>query len=358
PGARRPAPLTARPLGWPAGPPSDGPRLYGGALQPSGVAIPGLPFTTLGHNRFCSVAMTTGGPDAADAYEEEVNPANPRQYRYDGQWRDMTVRTEVIRVKDGDKSREERFEIESTHHGPIVARREGKAYTMKIPYADEFRLAEQTYAMATARNLADMKKALGMLQLMEQNVMVATVDGDLFYVRNGRVPVRPNGYDWKRPVPGNRSTSEWLGIHPFDDLMQLTNPWQGYLQNCNVSPEHMTKFCPLVPQRYADRPYLYNPDNPLHQRAASVLEQLHCNTRMTVDDAAAIAVSPQVYNADLGEAGLVAAWEKADEKTKEDVQCAQLYARIVRWNRRADAPSTGAVAFLFWKDRIWKAPGG
>ncbi|TMQ33335.1 MAG: penicillin acylase family protein, partial [Planctomycetota bacterium] len=68
-------------------------RLYGGALQTAGMTIPGLPLSVLGHNRYCSVAMTTGGPDAADVYEEELNPENPRQYRYDGQWRDMTVRT-------------------------------------------------------------------------------------------------------------------------------------------------------------------------------------------------------------------------------------------------------------------------
>ena len=66
-----------------------------------------------------------------------------------------------------------------------------------------------------------MKKALSMFQLMEQNVMVATVDGDIYYVRNGRVPIRPKGYDWRRPVPGNTSDSEWLGIHPLADLVRF-----------------------------------------------------------------------------------------------------------------------------------------
>src|SRR5262249_49089844 len=153
----------------------------------------------------------------------------------------------------------------------------------------------------------EMKKALALFQLMEQNVMVATVDGDIFYLRNGRVPIRPKGFDWKRPVPGSTPASEWLGIHPLGDLGQANHPRQGYLQNCNVSPEFMTKFCPLVPPRYAERPYLYNPDNPLHQRAAMVLELLHVNTRVTVADAIAMALSPQVYNAELWQARLVAA---------------------------------------------------
>jgi penicillin amidase len=341
-------------------------RLYGGELQMSGMAIPGLPLSALGHNRYCSVAMTTGGPDAADVYEEELNPSYPRQYKYDGKWRDVTVRKEGIRVKEGDKVTEKTFEIEYTHHGPIVAHKDGKGYAMKLPYFDQYRLPEQSYAMATARNLAEMKKALSLFQLMEQNVMITTVDGDLFYLRNGRVPIRPKGYDWKRPVPGNTSATEWLGLHPIEDLVQSLNPWQGYAQNCNVSPEHVIKFCPMVPARYAERPYLYNADNPLHQRAATVLEMLHANTRVTLRDAFDIALNTRVYGADQWQAKLVAAWQKADGKIKADEQTAHLFDLIVRWNRRADADSTGAIAYLYWKqglgekvqqsDRAGKAP--
>jgi acyl-homoserine lactone acylase PvdQ len=327
-------------------------RLYGGELQTAGMAIPGLPLSALGHNRYCSVAMTTGGPDAADVYEEELNPANPRQYKYDGKWRDMEVRKEIIRVKEGDKITEKTFEIEYTHHGPIVAHKDGKAYAMKLPYFDQYRLPEQSYLMATARNLAEMKQALSLFQLMEQNVMVATVDGDIYYVRNGRVPIRPKGYDWKRPVPGNTSATEWLGFHTIDDLVQVHNPWQGYAQNCNVSPEHVIKFSPMTPRRYADRPYLYNADNPLHQRAATVLERLHDNARMTVKDAIDLALNPEIYNADKWQARLVAAWEKADSKLKGNERTAKAYDLIVRWNRRADADSTGAIAYLFWKQQL------
>ena len=327
-------------------------RLYGGELNQSGASIPGLPMASLGHNPFCSIAMTTGGPDSADVYEEEVNPANPRQYRYDDAWRDMTVRTEVIRVKEGEKVVEQTFQIEYTHHGPVVARKDGKAYAMKLPYFDQYRLPEQQYAMATARNLAEVKKALGLLQLMEQNVMVATVDGDIFYVRHGRVPIRPPGYDWTRPVPGNTSKTEWLGIHPLEDLLQMHNPWQGYMQNCNVSPEYMIPFCPLTPARVAERPYLYNTDFPLHQRAAMNRQELHANSRVTVRDAFNMALSTQVYHADLWQARLAAAWEKANTGANPDAAHAKVCELILRWNRRADADSVGAVAYRFWKDQL------
>src|SRR5262249_36432162 len=122
-------------------------RLYGGKIEFSGMCIPGLPLAPLGHSRYCSGALTTGRPDSADVYEEEVNPNNKRQYKYDGKWRDMTVRTETIAVKQDGKVVKKSVEIESTHHGPVVARKDGKAYAMKLSYADEFRLIEQGYQM-------------------------------------------------------------------------------------------------------------------------------------------------------------------------------------------------------------------
>jgi acyl-homoserine-lactone acylase len=328
-------------------------RLYGGDLAVSGMAIPGLPLPNLGHGRFCSVAMTTGGPDAADVYMETINPNNPNQYRYDGNWRDVTIRKEIVKVKEGDRIVEKKFDIAYSHHGPIVARKDGKAYAMKVPYFDQFRLAEQGYAMATAKNLNDMKKALSLFQLMEQNIMVATVQGDIFYVRNGRVPIRPKGpYDWRRPVPGHTSASEWQGIHALGDLVQSHNPWQGYMQNCNVSPEHMMFASPMTPERYQDRPYLYNADNPLHQRAAMTRVQLHANTRLTIAEAMEIALSTQVYNAELWQKRLLAAWEKLGSKLPQASPADQMFDLILRWNRRCDAGSVGAIAYRYWFDEL------
>ena len=333
-------------------------RLYGGEIEFSGAAILGNPLPALGHSRYCSVAMTTGGPDTSDVYEEEINPDNPRQYRYDDKWVDMTVREEVIRVKDGDGMQEKKVELEYTRHGPVVARKDGKAYVFAIPYFDEVKLADQTYRMATARNLNEMKQALGMLQLMMQNIMVGTVDGDIFYVRNGRVPIRPEGQDYKRAMAGNTSQGEWQGIHPFEDLVQIANPPQGYMQNCNVSPQFLMKDCPLRPD--PERPYLFNGfkgfddlehayDNPLHQRAAMCVELLHDEDDMTVEEAIEIAMSPAVFGADLWQARLKKAWSNASGEVRTDKELTKLYELIINWNRRCEADATGAIAYQYWK---------
>ncbi|MFV2069840.1 MAG: penicillin acylase family protein, partial [Pirellulales bacterium] len=332
-------------------------RLYGGELSVSGMAILGLPLPSLGHNRYCSIAMTTGGPDAADCYEIEINPDRPRQYRYDGAWREMTVRKETIRVLDGDTVREKPIELLYTHHGPIVAHKEGKAYALKLPYFDQVLLADQAYRTLTAHNLDEMKQALSMFQLMEQNVMVATVDGDIYYLRNGRVPIRAPGYDYKRPVPGNTSKTEWQGFHALADLVQLENPPQGYMQNCNVSPQFITRDCPLTPDRWSDHPYLFNGflgmdrryDNPLHQRAAMCLELLDATNKMTVDQAIEIAFNTQVYGAQSWQKMLREAWSRADRTVKDNRQLAAMVRTITGWDRHCDADSVGAIAYYYWK---------
>src|SRR5215471_2393153 len=331
-------------------------RVYAGEFNVSGVSILGVPIPSLGHSRYCSVAMTTGGPDTSDVYEEEINPDNPRQYRYDGQWRDMQVCKDKIGVKDGDKVVWKDVEFEYTQHGPVVVRQNGKAYTMAIPYMNEVGLTDQIYEMMSAHNLDEMKKALGHLQLMAQNIMVGTVQGDIYYVRNGRVPVRARGVNPSRPVPGNTSANEWQGLHPFSDLVQITNPPSGYMHNCNVTPFGMMKDSPLTPEKYAERPYLYNASReaPRHQRAYMMTDLLDAADKVTLDQAMDIAFSPQVWHAELWQARLKAAWGKAPESARS-ADATAVYDLIQKWNRRSDADSEGALAFYAFKKGLGKS---
>lgn len=313
-------------------------RIYGGELNFSGAAIAGLPFPVLGHNRYLSIAMTTGGPDTSDAYEEQVKDG---KYLYRGQWKPLDVQVEHIAVKDG-KTQEVR--IEYTHHGPIVAHRNGKAYSLALPYFDQFRLLESDWKLDTARNLEEAKRALAGLQFMPQNIMIGTVDGDIYYVRNGRVPIRPGGCDPSRPMPGT-GECEWQGLHGFEELVQITNPRQGYMQNCNVSPFAMMKNSPLVPEEWAAHPYIYNDvRRPPSQRAAMMVDLLDAARDVTPEQMMSIAFSPQVWHAEL--------WQERIRMAAPEDPLARLLAG---WNRRSDADSRAALAFYLFKTALGPA---
>jgi acyl-homoserine lactone acylase PvdQ len=311
-------------------------RIYGGDLAFSGASILGLPFPVLGHSRYASIAMTTGGPDTSDVYEEDVRDG---KYKFRDEWRPLETRHEKIGVKVGDKIDWKDVTIDSTLHGPIVAHKDGKSYAVAIPYADEVRLMDESWGMVTAHNLTEMKKALGMLQFMAQNIMVGTVDGDIYYVRNGRVPVRPNGCDPSKPMPGATGACEWQGLHGFEDLVQITNPPQGYMQNCNASPFAMMKNSPLVPEEYAAHPYLYNDGRtPPHQRAAMMVDLLDAAHDVTAEQAIGIAFSPQVWHAEL--------WQERIRKAAPEGEFGKMLAA---WSRRSDADSRAALAFYLFK---------
>ncbi|MFO0890306.1 MAG: penicillin acylase family protein [Isosphaeraceae bacterium] len=329
-------------------------RIYTPEYNAAGVCLLGTPLPSLGHSRSCSVAMTTGGPDTSDIYEEELNPANSDQYRQDGRWRDLTVRHEEIRVKGEPQPRS--VKLAFSHHGPIVARKDGKAYAMAIPYENEVGLMDQCHAMFMARDLAEMKQALSMRQLMAQNVMVATVQGDIFYLRNGRVPIRPRGVDPGRPIPGNTSANEWRGIHPISDLLQIENPPGGWMQNCNCSPAAMMNRDQPSRERFSERLYLFNesPSPDSHQRAEMVTDLLEAATNVTVEQAIGIAFSTQVWRAERWQKRIDQAWDRAGDRAKQG-DAARIYELIRTWNRRNDADSAGALAFFAFKQVLEKS---
>jgi acyl-homoserine-lactone acylase len=204
--------------------------------------------------------------------------------------------------------------------------------------------------MMKARNLAEMKQALSHLQLMAQNIMVGTVQGDIYYLRNGRVPVRPKGVDPGRPIAGNSSRTEWQGIHPLSDLVQIENPPCGWMQNCNCSPAAMMNRDQPSLDRYSAHPYVYNapPSPDASQRAEMMTDLLDAASSVTVEQAIEIAFSTQVWHAEHWQARLKEAWEHAAGADKaSDAQ--QVYALIQDWDRRSDPDSKGALAFYAFK---------
>lgn len=313
-------------------------RLYGGDFNVSGAAIAGLPFPSLGHSKYCSIAMTTGGPDTSDIFEEEVTADG--KYKFKGELKPLTVRKDKIGVKTDKGVDWREITIESTHHGPIVAHKNGKA-SAATPYANETGLMAQSYSMMMARNLAEMKTALAGLQLMQQNIMIGTVDGDIYYVRNGRVPVRPKGCDGSKPMPGATGECEWQGLHKLEDLVQVLNPPQGYMENNNISPEFMMKDSPMKPDKYAAD--LFNPPNPPnHQRGQMSMEELDAAKRVTPEQAIRIAFSSSVYHAELWQERVARAMKPGNEFTD----------LIAKWDRRAEASSRAALAFYLFKTAL------
>ena len=69
-------------------------------LHVAGANRPITPGVSLGHNDWIGFAHTSFPVDQEDLYVYELNPANPDQYKYRGQWESFRVVREEIEVKN------------------------------------------------------------------------------------------------------------------------------------------------------------------------------------------------------------------------------------------------------------------
>lgn len=324
-------------------------RLHAGGHDLCGFGAVGSPLLGLGHNAFLGVACTTGGPDTTDVYVERTDPKNPLRYRYDGGWRKMTTERVTIAVKGAAPVVRA---LERSHHGPILLREGDKAYAVACPYLDEIALVIENYRVMTARSLAEFDAALALNQLMEQNVMCADVDGNIRYVRTGRVPIRPPGFDFSRPVRGDTSKSEWLGLHPMSDLIQVLNPPAGYLQNCNCGPDTLAKGLTLDLAAYPA--YIANArPGEINSRGRRAVEVLESRPKLTVEDALALALDAHADRCERWQAALREAARKvALAKPRAGATPPALTKAIetlCAWNGQMDQNSVGATLYRGWR---------
>jgi acyl-homoserine-lactone acylase len=351
--------------------PWDGPyrfwelRIHAGGLCGSGFTLPGMPYIGLGHNENVAWAMTTGGPDTADVYELKLDGETPTRYYYDGQWKELKKREYRLPV-NGAGQQTVRFY--DSHHGPLAAIRNGKGYAVKSSYADAVDVNNAWYEFNMAVDFRGVQQGLALLQLFPHNVMVADTSGNIYYQRTGRVPRRPEGYDWSRPVDGTTSKTEWLGLHPPSDLLQVTNPSQGYMQNCNVPPDAMMEGSPFslertVPYIYADLTQSSVYGHPgrggwTNSRGARAVELLKADSRVTVERAIAIANDIRPFSAPRWVEVLVKADEKFGSAHSSNPDYVAGIRELRSWNHELAAGSRAALKYAYWRVQLNEDIGG
>lgn len=335
-------------------------RIHGGSLSVSGFVPVGTPFVGLGHNEYVGWACTTGGPETSDVFVETVNPDNPMQYKVDGGWRDFDTMSVKLQVRQGDELVPVSKQLLVSRHGPVIAVKDGKAYALATPYIDQAGQLEMIGRLNHAKSTEEVKQICASNQWMAQNFMYAGTDGHIRYIRVGRVPIRPEGVDPLKPIPGDTTANDWLGIHPQDDLVQIEDPADGFMQNCNITPTIMSKTQPVDPAKY--RPYIFNAttSRPWAARGTRAVNLLAADDNVTLQDALAIVndtyrlgwenVQPVLAEAAKAMAGEIAA--------VKEMNAQQVVDTLVSWDGRMETDSVGATLFMTWWAALPQAAPG
>ena len=315
----------------------------------SGASFFGSPHPTIGHNEYLGWSHTVNDPDIVDVFIEKFDDtANPLAYRYGNGYRTATEWTDTIGVKTAKGVEPRSYKFRKTHHGPIVALREGHALSIKLAKLEDGGSAYQRYMMGKAKTLAEFKAAVSGGAVPMFNVMYADREGNIFYAYNGAVPRRSTKFDWSKPVDGSNPEAEWQGYHTLDELPQLTNPKTGFMQNCNQTPFTTTSEGNPVKETFP----AYMTRESDNARARISRRILSTTQKFTFEEWARAGLDTSVIESETQIPLLVADWEKL--KATDSARAAKLndaIAELKAWNHVSTIESKAMTLFALWFER-------
>jgi penicillin amidase len=211
-------------------------RFYGNYLA-------GLPFAVIGHNEVSGWGLTMFENDDADFFREKVNPQNPNQVWEIDRWVELTVREEVIKIKDGS---EVKFQVRASKHGAIINdvllkdAKEINTAPVAVWWAftqEPNTILQSVYKLMHSRTLNDAQEGASMINAPGVNIMYANQNGDIAWWAAAKIPKRPSQVNSMLFLDGASGKDDSQGDYQFAANPQSINPSRGYLYSANNQPD-------------------------------------------------------------------------------------------------------------------------
>jgi len=303
-----------------------------------GANFPGAPCILHGCNQYLGWAHTVNNPDKLDIYQLEINPENKLQYKFDGNWETLEERNVLLKVKVSGIIIPVRKKAYWSKYGPTLITDKG-TFSIRMPALMDIRGLQEWYQFNKAKNFTEFKAALNLMAIPGYNVVYADKYDTIYYLSNGRIPIRDPRYNWKETLPGNTSATLWNDLHPLIDLPQVLQPKSGFVFNTNHSPFHSTE----------------GPENPINKDLTMGYETLENNRsrrfeelvskldRVSYEDFKKIKFdrqfpSPFAFPMNIDTLFLL--------KAEDHPAIADLINNLNHWDKKANAESVGAGTFL------------
>ena len=310
---------------------------YAAHLEAPGLSVigagePHLPGVTVGHNGQIAFGITIFMADQEDVYVYELNPENPRQYRYGEGWEDMRLVMETIPVRGG-APRE--TELAFTRHGPVlkIDVAAGRAFALRSVWLEP---GTASYLGAiryqTARDWESFTAALAHWGAASMNFVYADTAGDIGWKVAGTYPRRH--WDGLTPVPGD-GRYEWDGFLTPDELPGLHNPGRGWIATANEMN---------LPPDFAAETHNIGWEWSDPSRARRIEEARGANDRSTVEDSARLQADVHSRRA-LEGAALLAGL------SSDDPRVSAALALLGAWDGDETASSAAAAIAEVWLNK-------
>ncbi len=209
----------------------------GEGLDAYGAATWGQFFIYQGFNTKIGWMHTSSGIDNVDEFAETIVKRDGKVfYRYGQELRPVTagIITIAYRRTDGQTGRRS-FTVYRTHHGPIVAGRDGKWIAQALMWKPVAAL-EQSWLRTKARDLSSYLKVAQRKANSSNDTIFADAKGEIAYLHPQFVPIRDDRIDYRDPVDGADPATDWKGLHSLASLPQVVDPPIGWIHNTNDWP--------------------------------------------------------------------------------------------------------------------------
>ncbi|MBP6432907.1 MAG: penicillin acylase family protein [Ferruginibacter sp.] len=309
-------------------------------LNVAGGLLAGGPCILHGVNENLGWAHTVNYCDRVDEFQLEMNPQNNLQYKFDGQWVDLEVKTIKLRIKGLPINIKRK--IYWSKYGATMKNKQG-LFSIRLGGNMKIGALQQWYQMNKAKNFTEFYAALNTQELSMFNIMYADKYDTIFYINNAAMPIRDGSlnYNWQKTVPGNTSKTLWTNFRPLKDLPQYINPKSGFLFNTNHSSFLASGAEDnLQPSSFA----IQDGWEQYHlNRSVRFLELFPQAEKLNYEKFKEIKFDKQLPTT-------LQYWYKVDSmftlNEKDYPQYTNLISTFKNWDKRGDANSKGAALFL------------
>ncbi|MES2449030.1 MAG: penicillin acylase family protein [Pseudomonadota bacterium] len=326
----------------------------GEGLNAYGASTWGQFFIYQGFNANAGWMHTSSGVDNVDEFAETfVYDSGKLSYRYGTKLRPVERSRISIAFRQPDGSMGSRaFTVTRTHHGPIVAKRDGKWIATSMMWKPILAL-EQSWLRTKTTDLASYMAVAERQANSSNDTLFADSKGEIAYLHPQFVPVRDDRFDYTRAVDGADPATDWKGLHAIATLPNVINPPVGWAKNTNDWPWQSA-----------------GPDSPKAKDYPRYMDQAGANARGTHADlllTGKTGFTPEGLRAAAYDSylpafatlipQLVSAWEALPPGDARRAKLAAPVALLRGWDYRWSATSEPTALAVIWGDTLWKDVG-
>ncbi len=214
-------------------------HFQGETFNARGMGVPGSPIILIGWTENVAWGLTALGADQADQFRLKTDRDHPNQYFHDGEWKDMSVWEETIKIKGKD---DHTLTLKETHYGPIVSHiahdvRRGQEVALKrVPTCESDRETIQGFInMIRADDVESFIAAAEGWRFPSANLVVGDKHGNIGFSLIAAIPVRSSkALEHGRAAhDGTGSIHDWQTMLPHHLMPHVINPKRGYLSSGN-----------------------------------------------------------------------------------------------------------------------------